>query len=243
MAAPCASPVTSFEWSDDAGRKLIHTLPVAEDFRVTVRLRADSHTEPLLKALHAHEVEDDARERFGDRIAVSGSGDQAFLYADSESAARHAQTSVSNCSQRRAGKASSSSIAGTTPKRSGRTRACRCRQRPRRNRPSTRSSSNRKPPSPGRPGLPSGSCASRLASHHDAHALAETLAAEGITNIIRRWKFLIVGTADEDDADTLAERLKGELPPGGTIHIEPGSGLAWEFAPKNPFAVFGGLGS
>ena len=52
-----------------------------------------------------------------------------------------------------------------------------------------------------------------LASHHDAHALAETLAAEGFTNIIRRWKFLIVGTADEDDADTLAERLKGELPP------------------------------
>jgi hypothetical protein len=73
-----------------------------------------------------------------------------------------------------------------------------------------------------------------LPSHREARALAETLEGEGYS-VDRRWRYLIVGTASKEDAETLAGRVHGE--------VEPGGDLVWETVPGNPFAVFGGLGS
>jgi len=53
-------------------------------------------------------------------------------------------------------------------------------------------------------------------------------------NVVRRYKYLVVGASDEDKARALARRLHGE--------VEPGGELVWEVTPQNPFAVFGGLG-
>ena len=72
-------------------------------------------------------------------------------------------------------------------------------------------------------------CGSRGA----AGELAEQLEEEGYRPL-RRWSYLIVGTASRDDADRLAERLHGR--------VEPGGELVWETLPGNPFAVFGGMG-
>src|SRR5690349_11614650 len=66
---------------------------MADDWRVTVDVREDD-AERLLSALRAHEVEDEARGRLGERIAISASDDHVFLYADTESAAREAQQVV-----------------------------------------------------------------------------------------------------------------------------------------------------
>ena len=71
----------------------------------------------------------------------------------------------------------------------------------------------------------------------------EQLEGEGFTQIVRRWQYLLIGTADEDDGHTLAQRLQGELPAGARIEVEPGGGLAWQLSPRNPFAVFGGFAS
>jgi hypothetical protein len=73
-----------------------------------------------------------------------------------------------------------------------------------------------------------------LPSHREARELAEKLESEGYS-VERRWKYLIVGTASKEDAERLAERVHGE--------VEPGGELIWETVPGNPFAVFGGLGS
>jgi hypothetical protein len=73
----------------------------------------------------------------------------------------------------------------------------------------------------------------RCASRQEAKALAEQLEDEGY-NPVRRFQFLIVGTASKEDAETLAARLHGS--------VEPGGELVWETAPGNPFAVFGGMG-
>jgi hypothetical protein len=70
-------------------------------------------------------------------------------------------------------------------------------------------------------------------SHHEARALAERLESEGYA-VERRWRYLIVGASSQEDAAALAERLHGE--------VEPGGELVWETVPGNPFAVFGGLG-
>jgi hypothetical protein len=73
-----------------------------------------------------------------------------------------------------------------------------------------------------------------LPSHREARELAEKLEGEGY-GVERRWKYLIVGTASKADAGRLAERVHGE--------VEPGGDLVWETVPGNPFAVFGGMGS
>jgi hypothetical protein len=70
-------------------------------------------------------------------------------------------------------------------------------------------------------------------SHAEAEELADTLEQEGY-DVVRRWRYLIVGTASEEHARELAQRLHGEAEPGGDV--------VWEVAPQNPFALFGGLG-
>ncbi len=71
-------------------------------------------------------------------------------------------------------------------------------------------------------------------THAEATKLADELEREGYV-VIRRWRYLIVGTASEKDAQELAQRVHGE--------VEPGGELVWEVTPQNPFAVFGGLGT
>jgi hypothetical protein len=71
-------------------------------------------------------------------------------------------------------------------------------------------------------------------SRQEARDLADRLAAEGYKPE-RRFHYIIVGTANREDADALADRLHGE--------VEPGGELVYEAGPANPFAIFGGLGS
>jgi hypothetical protein len=72
-----------------------------------------------------------------------------------------------------------------------------------------------------------------LPSHAEARQLADQLEREGYP-VERRWQYLLVGTASREDAQALADRVHGE--------VEPGGELVWEVVPGNPFAVFGGLG-
>jgi hypothetical protein len=71
-------------------------------------------------------------------------------------------------------------------------------------------------------------------SHADARDLADRLEAEGY-GVERRWRYVIAGTASREQARELADRLHGE--------VEPGGELVWETVRGNPFAVFGGIGS
>jgi hypothetical protein len=70
-------------------------------------------------------------------------------------------------------------------------------------------------------------------SHAEAERLADDLEREGY-DVVRRWKYVIVGAASEEEARELAQRLHGEVEPGGEV--------VWEVRPQNPFALFGGLG-
>jgi len=70
-------------------------------------------------------------------------------------------------------------------------------------------------------------------SHAEAKELALRLEADGY-GVVRRWSYVIAGTATRESAEELARSLHGE--------VEPGGELVWETAPANPFAIFGGLG-
>ena len=72
----------------------------------------------------------------------------------------------------------------------------------------------------------------RTADHAAARKLADTLAADGY-GIVRRWDTVIAGCASREDAQALADRLHGE--------IEPGGELVWEALKGHPFTVFSPL--
>jgi hypothetical protein len=68
----------------------------------------------------------------------------------------------------------------------------------------------------------------------EARELADRLEAEGY-GVVRRWRYVLAGAASRQEADALAQRVQGE--------VEPGGELVWEVARQNPFAlVLGGLG-
>ena len=80
-----------------------------------------------------------------------------------------------------------------------------------------------------------------LPSREATDELADRLEGEGIP-VTRRATFLLVGAVNQDEAVALAERLRAEVPEGASVEVEPGGAMVWEVSPKNPFAVFGGLG-
>jgi len=69
-----------------------------------------------------------------------------------------------------------------------------------------------------------------LGSHHQAVALARTLEGEGRA-VVRRWKFLIVGASDQDEARELAGHIRQEAPPGAAVTVER-AGVGWAFPPS-----------
>jgi hypothetical protein len=77
-----------------------------------------------------------------------------------------------------------------------------------------------------------------LPSHHDARSFAERLRGEGIP-VNQRWRHLLVGANDEDDAKALAERIRVEAPEGSEIVAE-GNGLEY-WRMLHPYASLGGL--
>lgn len=80
-----------------------------------------------------------------------------------------------------------------------------------------------------------------LPSRHEAERLSDQLRAEGLPTV-HRWKFVLVGVADEDSAKLLAERIRNEAPQGSKVAVEGTWREAYEEWPRNPFAFLGGLG-
>jgi hypothetical protein len=71
-------------------------------------------------------------------------------------------------------------------------------------------------------------------THAEARQLADELERDGY-DVVRRWRYLIVGTASEEEARELAGRLHGEAELGGEVVWEEGM-------PRGPFAIFRGVG-
>jgi hypothetical protein len=207
---------------------------------VTVVFREDAHVGRLLRALREHEVEDDVRRQLGDRIAVSGSGGRVFLYADTEEAARAAESVT-----RRVLRAHDLEGAFRVDRWHHEEARWEDAGVPLPSTPAEHEAEHERleqeeTEESRASGIAEWELRIELASHHDASALAERLEQEGY-RVVRRSTFLLVGTNNEDEAEALARRLEPNLPAGATIHVEPGGGLAWELMPRNPFAVLGGM--
>jgi hypothetical protein len=87
-------------------------------------------------------------------------------------------------------------------------------------------------------GLPEWEVRVTLPTHHEARAFAERLAAEGIP-VTRRWRHLMLGAVNEDQARALAERLRSEAPAGSKLEVEGSGQEFWD--QLHPYAAFGGI--
>jgi hypothetical protein len=66
--------------------------------------------------------------------------------------------------------------------------------------------------------------------HHEAVALAERLAAEKYS-VVRRWRFLVVGANNADQAEEFAAKIRQEAPADAVVTTE-------EVGPSRPYTVF-----
>jgi len=214
---------------------------VAEDWRITVDFDDEGDGTQLVEWLAARHFESEERDRLGGRVAVSRDGPRVYLYADTEELARDADGIVrallsSEGREARIAlerwhpveqdwKDAGLPLPGTEEE----VQAEHERQQAREAAESLES------------GHAEWEVRVSLPSREATHDLADRLEADGIP-VTRRTTFLLVGAVNQDEATALAERLRTEVTEGATVEVEPGGAMVWKVSPRNPFAVFGGLG-
>jgi hypothetical protein len=199
------------------------------DWRVTISLAVQAHVEQARQYLTTQEVEQDVRDRLGRNIVVGSGDSQIFLYAGTELAAAEAERAASEVLAQLGIEAQFAvhrwhpieeeweSPEVAMPQTEAERRA----EHQRLEEAETAESISA--------GVPQWQARVELGSHGEAVALAAKLASEGYA-VVRRWRFLIVGASNEDDARALADRIKQEAPPDAQVHAEA-SGMRLPFIP------------
>jgi hypothetical protein len=193
-----------------------------DDWRIRIEPREAAHAETLLERLGfdlgSDEAKRLARELEGHRLAVSRDDDTIFVYAESPAQAEQARQIVESELQDEAIEADVEVERWL---------------------PDEERWSNEPPQETWEQeeldrGYAPWEVRVERDSHEEADELADQLEGEGY-DVVRRWRYVIVGAGSEEQARELARRLHGEAEPGGEV--------VWEVTPQNPFAVFGGLGT
>jgi hypothetical protein len=191
-----------------------------DDWRIRIDTAEGGHAESLLERLGLDLGSDEAkrlaRELEGHRLAVSRDGDTVFVYAESQAQAEQARRIV-EAELRDEGIDAQVQVERWLPDEE------RWSSEPPQETWEQEEVERGHAPWEVRVELP---------SHAEAEALADRLESEGY-DVVRRWRYVIVGAGSEEEARELAQTLHGE--------VEPGGELVWEVIPQNPFAVFGGL--
>ena len=189
------------------------------DWRVTISLTGQAHVEQARQSISEQEVEQDVKQRLGRNIVVGAGDSEIFLYAGTELAATQAEQTAREVL---GGLGIEAQFAldrwhpveeewQSPDVAMPQTDAERQAEHQRLEVAETADS------------VAAGSAMWQarieLESHRDAVALAHKLQGEGYP-VVRRWKFLIVGANNDDDAKALAERIRQEAPAGAQVCAE-----------------------
>jgi hypothetical protein len=219
------------------------TTGVADDWRLAVTPSEETDPPSVLGWVLEHEVEEEARERLGRRLAVEvGAGEEAvFFYGDSEEQVRAAEKLVKDILAEQ-GIDARLEVSRWHPLEERWEDASVPLPRTAAERQAELARLEAEEVSESREEGPQWEVRLELPGHGETAALAERLEGEGIP-VLRRWKFLLVGAESERQANELAERLRREAPAGTVVTVEGSGELLDEVAFPNPFVVFGGLGT
>ena len=197
----------------------------SDDWRVTI-----SVTDPAQRSFDLRQAEEDIRGEVGRDIAVGAGDTQIFLYAGTETAARDAERIAVGVLARH-GVAAESALHRWHPIEERwetpdvpmpQTEAERQAEHQRLTDAETAESRAT--------GIAQWDVRVELGSHHQAVTLARKLEKEGWA-VVRRWKFLLIGASNEDEAQEVADQIRREAPPGATVVAEQ-AGLGWPFMPS-----------
>jgi hypothetical protein len=215
---------------------------VAEDWRITVDFDDEGDGTQLAEWLAAFELAAEERDRLGDRVVVSREGPRVFLYADTEDRARAALETVTRHLEEEGRSVVTSFVRWHPVEQDWKDASVPLPRTEEEVRAEHERMQEREAAESRELGRAAWEVRIELPDHEETERLAEHLESRGIP-VVRRYTFLLAGAANEDEARALADELSGEAPAGARIEVEPGGGLVWEVMPRNPFAVFGGLGT
>ncbi len=211
-----------------------------DDWRVQIDFVEEGLADAVHDRLDAEELEHDLSNAFHDRVIVSRNATTIFLYAGDREQAEKAQTLVEQLAQ----KEQEEVEVGVTrwhpeaeewrpadePLPAGAdATAAEHAARVAHERRETEES-----------GYPEYEVRVDLPSHKQARELVERLSAEGLRSV-HRWKYVLLGAADEDSANELAERIRAEVPSGCKVAVEGTWREAYAERPHSPFTFLGGL--
>ena len=193
---------------------------MVDDWRVTVTFSDAARAREVARVLRGHQPGDDVRDRLGGSVAVSADGPAVFLYAATEEAAREADRVVREILARHQLTAAGFALDRWHPDEeewedasvplpaSGDDRAA---EHQRLMDYETRQSADA--------GHARWEVRVELPSHRQAVELAGRLRAEG-RPVIRRWRYLLLGAANEDEASALAAAIAQQAPADAVVRTE-----------------------
>lgn len=204
---------------------------VADDWRVTVAFREEADVQRAVQSVREHEVEGDALSGLAHRVVMSVDGPTVFLYAGTEGTAREADQVVREVLAQQQLSAEftldrwhpleeewedvSVPMPDTAEQRAAEHQHLVDYE-------------TEESHAAGQAGW---EVRVELHSHHQAVELAERLQAEG-RPVIRRWKYLVLGANNEDDARSLAEAIRQQISAKASVQIQAVASI--HFAASKP---------
>jgi hypothetical protein len=214
-----------------------------DDWRLRVDLHEEGLAHQLTERLEAFDLAHDLKITFGDRVIVSRDGPEVFCYTSTRDQAEAAGSAIRSVAGEHgwaldlrlerwhptAGEWEEPPLVGAEDAAQAEHAAL----------------LEREGEEAAHHGYPEYEVRVRCPFQAEARQLAERLQSEGF-QVVQRGEFLLLGAADEDSANALAERIRDEAPAGSGVSAEGSvpevvSGTPFG-TPFSPFAVFGGLG-
>jgi hypothetical protein len=212
-----------------------------DDWRVRINLQEEGVAHDLTEQFDANELEHDLGQSFHERVIVSQDGPVVFCYAGSRDQAERVRELADQVAQRHSWTIDTQ-IAHWHP-------VSEEWESPDAPEPSTpadveaereqRVADEREESA--EEGYPEFEVRVQCRSRRDATELSHRLDSEDLPHV-HRSHYLLVGATDEDSAQALAERLRGEAPEDCEVLVEMNRRSVYDHRPFNPFTLLGGLG-
>jgi len=189
------------------------------DWRVTISLTGQAHVEQARQSISEQEVEQDVRQRLGRNIVVGAGDSEIFLYAGTELAATEAERTAREVLGSLGIEAEFALHRWHPIEEEWQSPEVAMPQTDAERQAEHQRLEDAETADSVAAGSAGWQARVELESHRDAVALAHKLQGEGHP-VVRRWKFLVAGASNEDDAQALAEHIRQEAPPGATVCAE-----------------------
>ena len=212
-----------------------------DDWRITVTFEDEGLLHRLGEHLRENSFAKEVSARLGDRVVASVDGLTMFVYADSENTARAAQAAIAELLPAKHLAATTALHRWHPVEERWEEPSAAVPRTPEEEAAEHARHEDDEAKESAAVGYAEWEVRVELPSHRETIAFADRLEADGIP-AVRRWKFLLVGAATEDDANTLAQRIVADAPAGAEVHAQASGAAVWETGGGDRFAFLGGLG-